>query len=781
MIGFSCFEILEIVTTFAQASDARALVARPPWSPLVTLLFLTGAVIAIAAIYLRERGPSSRKLRIGLAAIRIGLIVLLLLMLYGIAYRPLRQDRTHLTMLIDNSRSMSAIHPGRGGGRSQTENPHPTRLDAVKSMILGHGGLLEPLRRRFRLKIMTLDGEHNEDATTNAPLAEHIRSLQPTLNTSRLGDRLRNAFAELRGQPSAAVVLFSDGINTEGTPLAAAASAAAVPVHVISLISDRPARDVALVRLNHDEVVFLGDPVTMNLVTRVSGFKGRAVTVALKMAGNSATLAQAMVTPKTDAEDIPIQLVHRPDSAGTFTYQIETRVLTGETDISNNRLTAQVTVYDQSLLVLMIESTPSYEFRFLKMLLERGQTDRTEDGSAPIAVSTLLQDADPEFRQIDRTAVATLWPGRDELNSLDVLILGDVDPSQLPADALEQIVSMVVEQGKSVIFIAGPKHMPHEFLDGPIGALFPFRSESRTPPADESSEYRITLTEIGELLRVTRLVDNTAQNSAIWHQFPPARWIYRPPQLNPGVQILARFTTETTQEAWPAITLHYVGRGQVLFHFFDETWRWNYRQGEAYYARYWLQVIRYLVRQRLTDDKPALLEVEPSEPTLSDVVQFRVRLTDPMTIPTSGGEIWLEVERENGQINRLELDRDERGYGWFAARAPSLPAGEYRVRLVGSTTTTPRAERAFTIRPVQIESTETAPDIDELKRTAKVSGGKYYDETTCRQLLDDLPEGTIERLVSSNEIPFWNSSIIAALFIALITLEWILRKRCGML
>ena len=65
----------------------------------------------------------------------------------------------------------------------------------------------------------------------------------------------------------------------------------------------------------------------------------------------------------------------------------------------------------------------------------------------------------------------------------------------------------------------------------------------------------------------------------------------------------------------------------------------------------------------------------------------------------------------------------------------------------------------------------------ELIRDAALTGGKFYSPLSADTLLDDLPPSSKIPLDTDPPIPLWNSWPVLSLFLALITLEWVLRKR----
>ena len=97
-------------------------------------------------------------------------------------------------------------------------------------------------------------------------------------------------------------------------------------------------------------------------------------------------------------------VLHRVGRTEEFVIEIEPRE--GEAKVDNNYLRCQVQVRNEKTRVLLVQSYPSYEFHYLKTLLSREQTETGGARRQPVELHVLLQDADPEFADIDGTAIA---------------------------------------------------------------------------------------------------------------------------------------------------------------------------------------------------------------------------------------------------------------------------------------------------------------------------------------------------------------------------------------
>jgi hypothetical protein len=110
-----------------------------------------------------------------------------------------------------------------------------------------------------------------------------------------------------------------------------------------------------------------------------------------------------------------------------------------------------------------------------------------------------------------------------------------------------------------------------------------------------------------------------------------------------------------------------------------------------------------------------------------------------------------------------------------------LPEGRYRASLVTPAIQNAPAIARFTVVTPPEELARTQMDSAALREAAKISLGKYYTAATSSRLLFDLPPGREVRIESMPPSPLWNTPIVAGLFVALIAVEWLVRKRVGLL
>jgi len=109
-----------------------------------------------------------------------------------------------------------------------------------------------------------------------------------------------------------------------------------------------------------------------------------------------AVLAKVDVTVGPDQQPQTVRIPFRPTRVGQFEFVVEAEPQPDELQTENNRQTRSVEVRKEKIHVLLVQAYPSFEFRYLRNLLQRDDT---------IALHSVLQEADLEHAQQDASAL----------------------------------------------------------------------------------------------------------------------------------------------------------------------------------------------------------------------------------------------------------------------------------------------------------------------------------------------------------------------------------------
>lgn len=765
----------------------------PAWATLLVVLF---AVACVGLIYAYESNAAGRRYRGLLATLRLAALAILLVMLTQATLLLQRTGPPTIAFIVDRSASMSTVDkyespplaPAIVDGLKQAGFGDASRLNLAKLLLTENDSrLLRQLAENYRLSAYAVaDGtERLTDGDTTA-LTKKISDLAangPGTQATRLGDAVRQVLDDSRGSPPAAILLFTDGVVTEGASLADAAADArqhGAPLIAVGLGSEQGPHDIEVTDVLVDDAVFVDDLVSFAVQIKSTGLEGQAATVVLRRDGESKPLSRQTVTLGADGQPQTVLLTDRPTTPGEVRYVIEVTPRDDETNSDNNRQRRTVSVRDAKIHVLLAFGYPSYEYRFLKSLLERDST---------IQLSTYLQDADPDSAAQDRTAVRSFPVARDELFEYDVLILGDVDPRLLPRSVWTDVRKFVAEKGGGVVFIAGPRFLPWLYADAPDAtALFPVEFAAITSasggqlPKDVSNGFLVQPTPLGLQAGPMQLGDTLAETENIWRTLSPLYWLAPVDRLKPAAQVWAEHPTHLTAQGrrLPLIVNQFFGAGKVLFHAIDSTWRWRVGVGDVYFARYWVQAIRYLARGKLNAGRGAEITTDRREYRQGETVAVRARFLDERLAP-GGNDVTLTMESPGQARSRTTLHRSATVGSVFEGSLAGLREGTYEFVLSDPQLPGHPPTARFSVVTPPGEMARLAMDRAALTAAAETTHGKFYTIADAEHLADELPRGRRVPIENLPPVELWNRWWLLAPFLALVISEWILRRRKGML
>ncbi|MBL8798077.1 MAG: VWA domain-containing protein [Planctomycetia bacterium] len=790
--------------------------ALEPW--LVGVVALA-AVTLVIGIYLREGQTAGVGYRLLLAGLRCFVVFMaMFVMLPQLQLWFERQGWPDVIVLIDDSQSMSAVDAYQNPELRETAAKlgaatglaQPQRLQLAQALLTHpDANMLEELLTRRKVKLHVYHCSSRAARLMDVTEPDHceatrqkVQALQAKGESSQLGTALRQVLNDFRGATLAAVVMFTDGVTTEGEDVAQAGQYAAqmgVPLYFVGIGDQHEVRDLYIQDLQAEDTVFVNDRLVFEARLTAQGYTNLPpVTVTLRektVDGQVKELATERVIVDPQGKPVKFRLTHRPTEPGEKTFIIDVPVQPDEAQpADNNRVERTVFVREaKPANVLYIEGYPRYEYRYIKALLER--EGGAVKGNKTINLKVLLLDADDEFPTQDRSARAE-FPTKEELNQFDVVMLGDVDPkhAKLGEKNLKLLADFVRERGGGLLVLAGERHCPHGWKDSVLADILPVQvaGPEPAPVAERRDSFRPVLTPVGQLHPIFRFSPDETENGAIWTKLSEMFYYAEGYRLQPAAEVLAVHPQRKAlapkfgaggiaDDRHPLVVQHFVGAGRCLFFGFDETWRWRLREDELRFNQFWIQTVKYLARTGLGKID---LRVNRSTPyRKGEPIQVTVRFPDDAPAPGPETAVKVVVERRplqggEAEVETLQLAKLEGSRATFEAIKTRTPEGEYRFWLssppvVGAK---PRAECKVLPPPGEMEKLRM--NQVDLERAAEQTRGKFYTLNHATQLLDDLPAGT--RLSLSTPGPpwlLWNHLTMFLLVVGLFTGEWVLRKR----
>lgn len=766
------------------------------WPPWLTLLFAVLAAGYVLHSYLGRSRRGNRVYRLGLAGLRLATLALVLAMLAQVTLVLQRTGLPYLVLLLDDSQSMGLVDRYEErvqaviAERVKRAGFEPaSRWNQARTLLVeDDAALLRMLAANYKLRVQLVGGRRLEDTRSAEAMVGQLRSLEAMAESSPLGAAVRAAIDELRGTPPAAVVLLTDGIVTEGASLSEAAAYArrrGVPLYLVGLGDDRPVRDLKITDVLVDRAVFVDDVLYFEAQLSATGYEGKKARVVLRQQGKPQALDQVEIVLGPDRQSQSVRLSCRPAQPGEFRYLVEAEPLEGEQQLDNNRQERTVQVRKEKIRVLLVSAEPTFEFRYLEAMLAR---------DASIELKTVLQDADLGHAEQSRTALRSFPVDRQELFQFDVVVLGDARPATSPGAGpsglstamLQNLVEFVQrpDKGGALVLIAGPKYMPLAYRDTPLASLLPMdlAAVHAASETQRTESFQMQPTELGLASPWMQLGATPSDTPGVWQHLPGLYWFLEIPETRPGVRVLAEHPTLLGREGrpLPLVLMRYVGAGKVLFHATDETWRWRFRSGDVFFARYWIQALRYLARSKLHQQGRVSLATDRREYPRGEPVRLTVRFADPRQAPAADDGVTVLVEQKQSAIQRVTLRRNPTSRGTFEAALSGLAPGQYHASMVLPRLDTPAPAVDFTVLAPPGEFARIEMDSREMTRAAERSKGRFYTLQSAKDLLADLPEGHEVPLETLPPVPLWNTWPVMLALVVFLVGEWVLRKLAGM-
>ena len=777
------------------------------WFPLwLALLLGVVAALGVGLLYTREAGRIGAIPRACMALIRVaivGTVAFLLLRPVWVTETSGNKPRP-VAVFLDISQSMDSRDPRPNPGDaaqlahvfdSAASTPvKPSRLETARAALTNPKlALLRRLSAVGPLEVATFGSRRTgRDGFDSSWLDGLTTEPRTALATAAYEVLNRDA----NDQPGS-IVLVTDGRDNASDKslddLARECVRLKIPVFVYGVGSSAygqvQLRDAAV-----PEALFVDDTVAIPVRYRVRGITQGKVEIVLKYGDREVDRKEVAAREGDDLREVLTFVPTKEDTtAKKAELKVEIKVSTGggaTVETVSDELVKAAKVVDRKLKVLVVDSLPRWDFKFMQRALLR---DRRVDARF------ILTEGDPRTMASGPPWLAELAPDRtgglklskDELRKIlfeyDLIILGDVPVKYFSPDQ-QEVVKEFVAEGGGMVQIAGRWHAPAGWAGGPIADVLPVEFSAVKFPiesAERPTPFRPVLVQAAARNPIVSLEDDPIDNTALWRQLPELYWHYPVTKLKPAADAYAVHPRARTADdkPMPLLAGHYYGKGYVLFMAFDETWRWRFNEAEKYFGRFWSQAVYVAGVPRTVGTKLTQLSLDTPDPTFGKTGQVYARIFTKDFKP-------LKADKIEARLEKLDADQNDKDrvvpVTLFALRdGGNEPTGEYVAAMPFNRTgrfalkVEPGNDNPATLDyrvnlPPEHELSPGGLAEAEMRKLAEATGGKFYREEDLQRMPDEV-KPQLTPFSRRDETTLWNKWAMA-LLIGLLTLEWVVRK-----
>jgi len=708
--------------------------AYPLW--LVIICFIVAAGFSLWS-YRRTIPPTRNWLRWMLTLLRWGAISggILLLAQPVMEMRRLKLEPAEVIVLVDKSASM---------GLTQGESDRITRVDQLL-----HDEAFRRLGDNFNLRLYSF-------TDSLGPAWDDVESLiTDTLlgPGTDLGQAWIRAIDKHGAVNPAAILMISDGAHNEGADPARLARFVRTPIWTVGVGSSEAVKDLMIRSMSVNPVVYQGSEVPVEIGYRGIGAAGNSVKVILRDADGN-RIESKSVRFEGDFSEAVLDFKIPVENAGRQRFSVEIERLAEELTYDNNRRSFYLNVLANRMRVLIMAGPPD---QGLGDLIRRLKRDENVELTVRSTRGNRFYEGDfPDATLLERT---------------DVLILHHFPVQSNNRKKLEAFAAEVVE-----------KELPVGFIDG--GKVSGSRLKLFEPALPIELQRERVRTLSGQVLPVRRhsvIADPDASDIASgWSELPPVLLTANMYKVKTGSTVLAEFVDSESGVRHPAIVISETGGVKSAAIMVRDLWRWGLADPgdegivEPLLSRLvrWLSVRKIEKRVRIAFDREIFSNQEQ--------VSFTVTVLDENYMPLDGVDVSAEVTKDAEIGGRASLEGI--GRGLYRGSFRSWGEGEYTLlvkaqlgeQLLGDD------RGKVVVEPFSIELLDTRLNEELLRSIGEASGGGYVHINSADLLFNAFDFPRVEK-EDVRKFQLWGKVWLLVVIIGLLTVEWFIRIRTGML
>ncbi len=810
------------------------------WGVFVLLAIVGVICYAVFWMYRREINTCPMPVKLAMAVMRLA-VLLLFLLLYlkpSLYFQKIDEVRQPIECLRDISLSLDRgdkyqseeqvkrLAKLTGADAAAIAEGSVSRSDLLNKAFAKHPELLEKFRERGPVRVVdfsdgskslelipSLTKEEREKEDTPKEESEQetlvfkFPELQPSGSATDIWQALKTVLDG--SSPPAAIVLVSEGQhNGSEDPLEMARRAGimGIPIYTIGVGDPNPPKNISVSDVFVRSEAYPNEPFEVEAIIQTSGRSETNLPGSLRVTLLQQSVGQdgQLDTPvEIQTRDIPVpensnrirlDFAHSGlPQPGDYQYTVRCETFPDETQTDDNEALAPklLKILDDDVRVLLVSGLPSWDYQQVYKLLWRDPN---------IHVSSWLQSLDETRSQPGNNeyVINRLPTTLPELLEFDVIMLLDPNPIEFDEQWVQLLKDYCKVNGRGLLYMAGPQFTSEFFtkpsLDGfrelvPVtfGDLEEVRFKEKLAEATDDSAGKMLTVPYNMQHPVMSFRAESEENQRTWSKMPGIYWSFPALEAKPTASVLMeRGDLVSAKGNQPLMVAGRYGAGSVLYFGFQGTWRWRPVGLQAqFFERFWIQVVRFLVKTGARGERRGSINHEKSEYELGERITLISKLLNEEYQPETRDNIEVVVQSaEDGRQQKVLLKRLPKQNGQYEGVFPASRVGSYTAKIDwGKNSKGEELVKSANFKVVSPSAELGSYWLNEklMRDISSQSGGKYFRLDSIEQLPAELPNTVDKFTRNSPPEPLWDASwllrmSVFLLPVILLTIEWACRK-----
>ena len=718
------------------------IITNGPIAGLVIFAILT-ALFAIF-VYRQTNPVISRLQKYLLTGLRTISLLLLLLVIYGTIYRQnfFSSQKPVLAVIVDNSASMAL------------SDQNGDRTKSVNSIL--NSSWLKDIENGYDIRYFSFAGD-------TKPLDQD--SLDFIGDATNIAQPFTFVADALAHENLSDILLISDGNYNDGGNPVRTVENIGIPIHTIGIGSVMPNPDLSIIATEHNKTVYLDEPTPIKIQIQNQGYNN--IKVPFNVALEDEMIKSDIISIATSPSETEYTFEYTPSSTGRKKLELRLTPQSNEQSTENNKKTIYLDVIKSKLKISLLAGGVSPDISFIKNSLLANT--RYELTTAILNKSGSFYSPQPKTDFVEET---------------DIFILINFPTQATPGDLINRIADKAKKKQSPILYFEGQNIDRTKFLL--LENYLPFRGNFKQ---EQEKNIHVEMSQAGALNPILKF--NQPQGMSGGYSLADLPPIYS--SINdvkpwPNSEILAFSAQNSFQNTSspnnknPFILTRNNQNQKSATIFAYGLWRWAlYLADRNLDFSPYNTLMNNLVRWLEPDNNGERLQVELNKTNfnLAEKINANIELLDTDHIPIESGEIVVTLKAGNSeQIKSVTNSGNGKYFSSFNVATPGdyiLKTSAYENGQVIETT-----ETNFTVGEYAIELTDTRMQQSTLENLSQISGGFFSKSDSAFALKSHLV-GKERKVNNIFSIELWNNYFVLLTIILLLSTEWLLRKRKGML
>jgi len=535
-----------------------------------------------------------------------------------------------------------------------------------------------------------------------------------------------------------ALVLATDGLYNQGSDPRYEAKNLKTRIYTIALGDTVAKRDLLIGNVNYNKTAYLGNDFEVEVLAEAYQSKGENLRLTVSEDGKQVFAQTDQATSDNFRKVIPLKL--NADKKGIRKFVFNIAPVKNELSVQNNTETIYVEVLDAKQKILVLYNSPHPDISVIKQSIESNRNYEVK--------TSLLSDL-PQLKLSDHSLVILYQVSAGNSNALQSFITKSKVPVWYMVGAQSDLPRLNSEQ--KLVQINSARGDMQEVFAQPVAEFSLFTLSDST---------RIKLSKLPPLLAPFGNYSGNGAGQILFKQ--------RIGEVTTPYNLLAFADENSSRIA--------VLTGEGL-------WRWSLAEYNAYGNHNALEELLGQSVQYLTaNNNHQRFRVYPAKNVFDEGenVILNAELYNEALELVNTPDIRIELKSRSGKNYSFLFTRNGQSYQLDAG---ALPVDEYSY-----SASTKLGEQSFTatgqltIKPLNLETRQSAADHRLLSDLAKQSGGQMLQPLQINQLADLIRKNENIKTVVYDDKHYSDLidlKWIFVLILGLLSLEWFIRKREG--